>query len=49
MLDLANDPSLRERLGRQGRAFVEQNHTYEAHRSRLNKAYDWIEAELGKA
>jgi glycosyltransferase involved in cell wall biosynthesis len=49
MLDLANDPSLRERLGRQGRAFVEQNHTYDAHRSRLNKAYDWIEAELGKA
>jgi len=49
MLALANDPSLRARLGQQGRAFVEQNHTYDAHRGRLNSAYDWIEAELGKA
>lgn len=46
MVTLADDPSLRTRLGQQGRAFVEQNHTYEAHRRRLNRAYDWIETEL---
>lgn len=46
MLQLAHDASLRERLGRNGRAFVEHNHTFEAHRERLNRAYDWIEEEL---
>lgn len=46
MLRLAHDPSLRERLGRNGRAFVERNHTFEAHRERLNEAYDWIEEKL---
>lgn len=46
MLELARDPALRERLGRAGRAFVERNHTFEAHRERLNDAYDWIEGEL---
>lgn len=46
MITLANDPSLRRRLGRNGRAFVEKNHTFEAHRDRLNDAYDWIEEQL---
>jgi glycosyltransferase involved in cell wall biosynthesis len=43
---LARSPSLRHRLGRTGRALVEQNHTFAAHRERLNRAYDWIRAEL---
>ena len=43
MVRLARDQSLRERLGRNGRDFVERNHTYPAHRRRLNAAYDWIE------
>ena len=46
MLELARDPSLRTRLGQNGRAFVERNHTFEAHRERLNEAYDWIEENL---
>lgn len=46
MLRLARDASLRQRLGRNGRAFVERNHTYEAHRDRLNDAYDWVERTL---
>jgi glycosyltransferase involved in cell wall biosynthesis len=46
ILELARDPSLRERLGQNGRTFVEENHTFEAHRERLNEAYDWIEEKL---
>jgi len=46
MLALAADPALRTQLGNNGRAFVEQNHTYEAHQRRLNNAYDWIEKQL---
>lgn len=46
MLALARNPSLRKRLGRNGRAFVERDHTYEAHRRRLNRAYDWVEEQL---
>ena len=46
ILELARDPSLRTRLGQNGRAFVERNHTFEAHRERLNEAYDWIEENL---
>jgi glycosyltransferase involved in cell wall biosynthesis len=46
MLRLAADDGLRERLGRAGRAFVERDHTYEAHRRRLDEAYDWIEKQL---
>jgi len=46
MLKLARDPSLRERLGQKGQAFAERNHTFEAHRERLNEAYDWVEENL---
>ena len=46
MLELARDSSLRNRLGQNGHAFVERNHTYEAHRERLNEAYDWVENAL---
>lgn len=46
MLQLTHDPMLREQLGRNGRGFVERNHTFEAHCERLNEAYDWIEEEL---
>ncbi len=48
MLALARDPALRARLGAAGRAFVEKNHTFEAHARRVNEAYDWIEAQLAK-
>jgi glycosyltransferase involved in cell wall biosynthesis len=46
MLALARDPQLRERLGRNGYTFAESNHTFAAHRRRLNRAYDFIEARL---
>jgi glycosyltransferase involved in cell wall biosynthesis len=47
LLNLAADPELRRRLGSAGRAFVERDHTFEAHRRRLNGVYDWLESELG--
>ena len=49
MLMLARDAELRKRLGAAGRAFAEENHTYQAHQRRLHAAYDWIEAQLEKS
>lgn len=46
MLELARDPELRVRLGAAGRELIEREHTYEAHRRRLNDAYDWIAHRL---
>ena len=46
ILRLVEDTSLRERLGRFGREFVEKNHTFKAHRERLNGVYDSIERHL---
>jgi len=46
ILRLVNDTSLRERLGRNGHAFVEKSHTFKAHRERLNGVYDWIESQI---
>lgn len=46
LLELARDPLLRDRLGENGRAFVERNHTFDAHRERLDEAYEWIEENL---
>ncbi len=43
---LAEDAALRARLGAAGRAFVEANHTYEAHRKRVHAAYDWVASQL---
>lgn len=42
LLELARDAGLRTRLGAAGRDLIEREHTYEAHRRRLNDAYDWI-------
>ncbi len=44
--ELAADPELRRRLGDAGRRFVEANHTWEAHRERLDRAYDRIGERL---
>ena len=49
ILTLARDDDKRRLLGGNGRAFVEANHTYEAHRARLNDAYDWIEHKSSTA
>jgi glycosyltransferase involved in cell wall biosynthesis len=49
ILDLAEDESLRKRLGKNGREFVEKNHTYSAHQQRLHGVYDWIEKRIATA
>jgi len=46
LLELARDPALRDRLGTAGRDLIEREHTYDAHRRRLNTAYDWIAFRL---
>jgi glycosyltransferase involved in cell wall biosynthesis len=46
---LTGDAGLRRRLGSAGRAFVEQEHTREAYRKRLNRLYDYVaQARLPK-
>lgn len=40
ILRLERDPDLRARLGSNGKAFVEANHTFEAHRRRVDQLYD---------
>ncbi len=44
--DLATNEHVREALGRQGRAFVEQNHTYPAHQRRVDRLYTYIGERL---
>lgn len=39
---LSADPDLRQRLGAAGRAFVEGDHTFEAHQRRVNELYDGL-------
>ncbi len=44
--DLATNEHVRAALGRQGRAFVEQNHTYPAHQRRVDRLYQHIGEQL---
>lgn len=44
--ELAGDEGLRARLGAAGRAFVEANHTYPAHRARVERLYAYVGAAL---
>lgn len=46
IVQLAADPELRQRLGRNGRAFVEANHTFESHSKRVNELYAWVESQI---
>lgn len=46
LVELARDPVERARLGEEGYAFVERNHTFAAHRERLDAAYDWLREQL---
>lgn len=43
---LSNDSALRARLGQAGRAFVESNHTFDAHRRRVDRLYDSVADSL---
>jgi glycosyltransferase involved in cell wall biosynthesis len=46
ILDLVENESLRRRLGKNGREFVEKNHTYSSHQKRLHGVYNWIEKQI---
>jgi glycosyltransferase involved in cell wall biosynthesis len=46
IIALAENTELQERLGKNGKSFVEQNHTFTAHKKRLNGVYDWIEDQI---
>jgi glycosyltransferase involved in cell wall biosynthesis len=46
---LAHDPDWQRELGIAGRAFVEEGHTYEAHRARVDRLYDYISSVIGGA
>lgn len=46
ILALASDSDLRERLGKNGREFVEKEHVYSAHKRRVDSLYDWIKKQL---
>jgi len=48
ILELAENETLRKEFGERGMAFIEENHTYKAHRKRLHGVYDWIKKELVK-
>lgn len=43
---LAEDAELRQRLGEAGRAFVERNHTFDAHVRRVDELYGFLEKSL---
>lgn len=43
---LTEDADLRQRLGEAGRAFVERNHTFDAHVERVHELYDLLERSL---
>jgi len=43
---LATDADLRACLGAAGRAFVERDHVFEAHRRRVDRLYDFVESCL---
>ncbi len=42
IIALARDEPLRRRLGEAGRAFVEANHTFDAHQRRVDRLYDHV-------
>jgi glycosyltransferase involved in cell wall biosynthesis len=46
ILSLVDDPEARARIGRAGREFVEADHTVDAYRRRVNRLYDWVEAQI---
>ncbi len=48
ILELAGSPELRARLGKNGRAFVEKDHVYSAHKRRVDELYDWIINKIEK-
>ncbi|HSP87668.1 MAG TPA: glycosyltransferase family 4 protein [Ignavibacteriaceae bacterium] len=48
IITLIENENLRKELGKRGMAFVEKNHTYSAHKKRLNEVYNGIRYEVLK-
>ena len=48
ILELSENPELREKLGKNGRVFVEKDHVYSAHKRRVDELYDWIKNKINK-
>lgn len=46
IVELAKSPELREKLGKNGKEFVEKNHVYSAHKKRVDALYDWVKEQL---
>jgi glycosyltransferase involved in cell wall biosynthesis len=44
---LARDPDWQRELGLAGRAFVEGGHTYDAHKARMDRLYDYVGSAIG--
>lgn len=47
IIAMTNNPAMKLKYARNGRNFVEKNHTYPAHKRRVNYIYDWIENKIG--
>jgi len=47
--ELARDGEMRARLAKAGVEFIEGNHTWAAHRARLDGTYDWIAEQIAPA
>ena len=45
MLDLIENPALRERIGRAGQRLIQEKYTYTDFRERVNGLYDWLEQQ----
>lgn len=46
ILELASDAELRDRLGKAGRAFVEENHLFASHQRRVDHLYRYVGQQL---
>jgi glycosyltransferase involved in cell wall biosynthesis len=46
IVELAQNSELRERLGKNGRAFVEKSHVLSAHKQRVDRLYDWVKKRI---
>jgi len=46
ILELASDAGLRDRLGKAGRAFVEENHLFESHQKRVDRLYRYVDEQI---
>ncbi|PHR24076.1 MAG: hypothetical protein COA36_16085 [Desulfotalea sp.] len=46
IVELAKNPELRKKLGTNGRAFVEKDHVYAAHKRRIDELYNWVKTQI---